>query len=437
MLRHRGARGIVIVAALAAAFVAADEFPSPHPVGLDEGKPWGVPSPVLPANRDELLAYRRDKVRDIAFLRLYPPDYEPSAAVFGHVADGKHWTKSSGFYVGNPQLLLIASNHGRISPITYWAAHGNRDGEQQFFHGDHRLTVVYRDVSANHWMHWVFGGENYPGKIALNAPNARDAGFHYGMLDTEKSENIDPDQSGDITRRPVAFKSFFHYGNNVSANNLSPKDDNVVVALQSHEKMTRLYVKLWRDNPATTTAPADYIHVIQVHPNPAAADYGVTGKDDTMLFALEWLSLSSEFLLPLILLLMGFFIGRYKEHRHYQSIRRREQALLNIPVITSTAWDGERDVEYARFVSGSTVVSVDYFKRFLAFFRNLVGGEVSAYSPLLDRAKREAILRMKESARDADAFLHCRLQTYTIAGVTGAATSVEVVAYATALRYRR
>jgi uncharacterized protein YbjQ (UPF0145 family) len=52
-------------------------------------------------------------------------------------------------------------------------------------------------------------------------------------------------------------------------------------------------------------------------------------------------------------------------------------------------------------VSGSVVVSVDYFKRFLAGLRTLVGGRVTSYETLLDRARREAILRCKETRAGA------------------------------------
>ena len=44
------------------------------------------------------------------------------------------------------------------------------------------------------------------------------------------------------------------------------------------------------------------------------------------------------------------------------------------------------------------MVSVDYFKRFLAGLRMIFGGRVSSYESLLDRARREALLRMRLQA---------------------------------------
>ena len=47
---------------------------------------------------------------------------------------------------------------------------------------------------------------------------------------------------------------------------------------------------------------------------------------------------------------------------------------------------------------GSVVVSADYFKMFASALRSLVGGRVIVYESVLDRGRREAILRMKEQA---------------------------------------
>ena len=50
---------------------------------------------------------------------------------------------------------------------------------------------------------------------------------------------------------------------------------------------------------------------------------------------------------------------------------------------------------------------------------------------LVDRARREAILRMKEQAADADLFVNLKLETSSVSQVG----SVEVLAYCTAIWY--
>jgi uncharacterized protein YbjQ (UPF0145 family) len=77
----------------------------------------------------------------------------------------------------------------------------------------------------------------------------------------------------------------------------------------------------------------------------------------------------------------------------------------------------------------------DYFKRFLASLRNIFGGRVQSYESLLDRARREAILRMKAEARalGADMVFNIKLETASIyKGKRNTIGAVEVLAYGTA-----
>tara|TARA_Y100001934_G_C12303925_1_gene751413 strand:- start:612 stop:893 length:282 start_codon:yes stop_codon:yes gene_type:complete len=88
---------------------------------------------------------------------------------------------------------------------------------------------------------------------------------------------------------------------------------------------------------------------------------------------------------------------------------------------------------------GSVVISLDYFKRFLAGLRSLVGGRVGSYESLLDRARRESLLRMKEVAIKGgyDAVINVRFETSRLAssGQNGSGTAgVELMAYGTAIK---
>lgn len=138
------------------------------------------------------------------------------------------------------------------------------------------------------------------------------------------------------------------------------------------------------------------------------------------------------------LLLLGYFAGRAAESKHYSSIKEREKKWAAIPASTSKALPEGIRVAESRLALGSTVISIDYFKRFLASLRMLFGGELSAYSSLIDRGRREALLRMKESTPDANMFVNCRIETATLySGRGNGVSSVEVFAYATALRISR
>ena len=48
--------------------------------------------------------------------------YQPADAIYTkNITDNDKWTKSSIFYLSNPQLLVIEASKGRISPFPYWA----------------------------------------------------------------------------------------------------------------------------------------------------------------------------------------------------------------------------------------------------------------------------------------------------------------------------
>ncbi|MCB0418175.1 MAG: heavy metal-binding domain-containing protein [Bdellovibrionaceae bacterium] len=146
-----------------------------------------------------------------------------------------------------------------------------------------------------------------------------------------------------------------------------------------------------------------------------------------------------EFIIAFGLIILAFFTGRYAENSHYKSIRAREQKLNAVPAVSARSFPIEAPVEHSELVYGSVVVSVDYFKRVLMAFRQIFGGEIKSYAPLLDRGRREALLRMKEAAPDADIFVNCRLETSSIANSNrqNSLSCVEIIAYGTAIRYKK
>lgn len=141
------------------------------------------------------------------------------------------------------------------------------------------------------------------------------------------------------------------------------------------------------------------------------------------------------------LIALGYFAGTIAEFRHYRSIEARERKLLKLPAATiKNALDENAEIEKVELVYGSAVIALDYFKRFLAGLRNLVGGEVGAYETLIDRARREAIIRMKEMAQGSDIILNVRIETSSIsqsANQRRTIGSIEALAYGTAVTLRK
>lgn len=99
--------------------------------------------------------------------------------------------------------------------------------------------------------------------------------------------------------------------------------------------------------------------------------------------------------------------------------------LLNIDYIP-----GKR-IEALGIARGSVVQSKSFGKDFMSGMKNLVGGEVEAYTELLTQARQIATKRMVDSAEEmgADAVLNIRYTSSSIMQGTA-----EVTAYGTAVK---
>jgi len=148
-----------------------------------------------------------------------------------------------------------------------------------------------------------------------------------------------------------------------------------------------------------------------------------------------------ELITFLTLMVLGYGFGQYAERRHYRSILEREKRFRSEVLVFQTGIPpeqgrGEEQNQDVQLVMGSVVISVDYFKRFLAGLRALFGGRVKSYESLLDRARREAILRMQQQASKLGAgmVINLRMETASISkGEQQTVGSVEVLAYGTAI----
>ncbi len=91
---------------------------------------------------------------------------------------------------------------------------------------------------------------------------------------------------------------------------------------------------------------------------------------------------------------------------------------------------GHRIVELRGLVQGNTIRAKHLGRDIGAGLKNLVGGELRAYTELMTEARREALERMIEQARqlDANAVVNVRFTTTNVA--SGAA---ELYAYGTAV----
>lgn len=137
-----------------------------------------------------------------------------------------------------------------------------------------------------------------------------------------------------------------------------------------------------------------------------------------------------------VLLAIGLFVGRANEQRHFRELAELEQELGDIVVSNERGASG--DFASAGLVVGSVVIAEDYFKRVAAALRSVIGGNLRSYETLLERGRREAIVRMKSEARrrGATRLVNVRIETASLSEDSSgrrALFSAEFVAYGTAL----
>ena len=99
--------------------------------------------------------------------------------------------------------------------------------------------------------------------------------------------------------------------------------------------------------------------------------------------------------------------------------------ISNIEVIPNM-----RVVRHLGLVQGSTVRAKHAGKDIMASFKNIFGGELGAYTELLQESRDQAVARMSEQAQaiGANAVINVRVSTSAIA-----AGASEILAYGTAV----
>ena len=127
--------------------------------------------------------------------------------------------------------------------------------------------------------------------------------------------------------------------------------------------------------------------------------------------------------LPAAVLFVGWLAGHLSETKHERSLAAREEALKDIETTDLRNPPGFAGAEGpCSLVSGEAVVASDTFKTWVFGLKNIVGGESKTFTRLFDRARREALLRMKERARELGCDAVCNVR-FDSADIGGNATS--------------
>jgi uncharacterized protein YbjQ (UPF0145 family) len=103
-------------------------------------------------------------------------------------------------------------------------------------------------------------------------------------------------------------------------------------------------------------------------------------------------------------------------------------------ILTTLDYIPGREIEeHYGLVNGSTVRSKHFGKDFFAGLKNIVGGELKAYTELMEETRKEATERLvaMAQAKGANAVIGVRYGTSDVA-----AGAAEVFAYGTAVKVR-
>jgi uncharacterized protein YbjQ (UPF0145 family) len=85
------------------------------------------------------------------------------------------------------------------------------------------------------------------------------------------------------------------------------------------------------------------------------------------------------------------------------------------------------------FLMGAVVMAYDYFRGFFIMLRKLLGGNISAYERITQRCKREALIRLQQSAlqQGFNKVINVRFDSTKVANHIAA---IEIIAYGTGIK---
>ena len=131
----------------------------------------------------------------------------------------------------------------------------------------------------------------------------------------------------------------------------------------------------------------------------------------------------------LVLVAIGWYFGTRAERGHLKSLIIDEQKYQHIQVSSERFYE-PKGVNESILVVGSVVIAQDKFKQVVAAMLSLFGKNLTVYETLLDRARREVVLRAKRQANDAGchALYGLRFEMTEVQG------GVEILAYGVAVK---
>ncbi len=132
--------------------------------------------------------------------------------------------------------------------------------------------------------------------------------------------------------------------------------------------------------------------------------------------------------------------GRVREKNHFKRLDAREAATAGFMVHQVKSFPHAISAKGPpKLIVAEAVIATDYLKSFFASLRNIFGGEMRSYQTLLTRARREAVLRIVDQARQegSNAVCNLRLENADIGGNTSKRGTVMASILASATAYHQ
>lgn len=210
--------------------------------------------------------------------------YEPSEAVFGQIADRMPWWGIYGIYgqgpgersiegpseesrfLLNPYLLVGLSERNAFTtaaPLDKTLAFYPKPLRIRWQTGTSLETIEY--IVTDHFL-YVSDNHFYPTdqrKLLLIAYNARDLGFGYLYIDSDKSEGV---AWANGTSQAVAIRQFIHRGTSCGypggCNNMSPHQPELEIDV--NRTPAKAHIKLWKTYPRDVNGSCDMAVIIEM-----------------------------------------------------------------------------------------------------------------------------------------------------------------------------
>lgn len=136
-----------------------------------------------------------------------------------------------------------------------------------------------------------------------------------------------------------------------------------------------------------------------------------------------------QIVIAIILFFAGWYFGTINERKHLENLDGDEHLLGHIIISNERLYVPSVNADGV-LVMGSVSIAQDRFKLVFAGFLSLFGKNLTVYENLIERGRREAIVRMKQQAYECgcNQIYGVRIETSAVDG-----GGVEVLAYGTAV----